>query len=161
ASRARENGRTGDRPSLIRNGRSRAGAAPRLGAGAAGSRETAGGPPGRLLPGSIATRSTPPSHPTSPMQHRLLALDGGGIRGIITLEVLAEIENQLRQRYRRDDFVLADYFDYVAGTSTGAIIATCVALGMPVAEIRRFYIENGEAMFDKAGLLRRFRYKFE
>src|SRR5690606_9005293 len=65
------------------------------------------------------------------------------------------------QRYRRDDFVLADYFDYVAGTSTGAIIATCVALGMPVAEIRRFYIENGEAMFDKAGLLRRFRYKFE
>lgn len=95
------------------------------------------------------------------MQHRLLALDGGGIRGIITLEVLAEIEDVLRTRFRRSDLVLADYFDYVAGTSTGAIIASCVSLGMPVAEIRRFYIENGEAMFDKAGLLRRYRYKFE
>ena len=95
------------------------------------------------------------------MQHRLLALDGGGIRGIITLEVLAEIEKVLRTRSGRNDLVLSDYFDYVAGTSTGAIIAACVSLGMPVAEIRRFYIENGEAMFDKAGLLRRFRYKFE
>ena len=95
------------------------------------------------------------------MQHRLLALDGGGIRGIITLEVLDEIERTLRARMGRPDLVLADFFDYVAGTSTGAIIAACVSLGMPVSEIRRFYIENGEAMFDKAGLLRRFRYKFE
>jgi uncharacterized protein len=93
--------------------------------------------------------------------HRLLALDGGGIRGIITLQVLAEIETQLRHRHARPDLVLADYFDYVAGTSTGAIIAACVALGMPVEEIRRFYVENGEAMFDRAGLLRRFRHKFE
>ena len=95
------------------------------------------------------------------MQHRLLALDGGGIRGIITLEVLAEIEAHLRTRYRREGLVLADYFDYVAGTSTGAIIAACVSLGMSVDEIRRFYVDNGEAMFDRAGLLRRFRYKFE
>jgi uncharacterized protein len=95
------------------------------------------------------------------MQHRLLALDGGGIRGLIALEVLAEIERQLRTRYQRSDLVLADYFDYVAGTSTGAIIAACISLGMPVGDIRRFYLENGEAMFDRAGLLRRFRYKFE
>lgn len=93
--------------------------------------------------------------------HRLLALDGGGIRGLITLEVLAEIERQLRERHGRSDLVLADYFDYVAGTSTGAIIATCISLGMPVDKIRQFYVENGDAMFDRAGLLRRFRYKFE
>ena len=62
------------------------------------------------------------------MQHRLLALDGGGIRGIITLEVLAEIERTLRVRSGRPDLVLCDYFDYVAGTSTGAIIAACVSL---------------------------------
>lgn len=92
---------------------------------------------------------------------RLLALDGGGIRGLISLEVLARIESDLRERHGRPDLVLADYFDYVAGTSTGAIIATCIALGMPIAEVRRFYVENGEAMFDRAGLLRRFRYKFE
>jgi hypothetical protein len=95
-------------------------------------------------------------------QKKLLALDGGGIRGMITLEYLAEIEALLRQRLDRGpDFVLADWFDYVAGTSTGAIIATCIALGMPVDTIRQFYEANGRAMFDKASLLKRFRYKYE
>jgi hypothetical protein len=91
---------------------------------------------------------------------KLLALDGGGIRGLITVEVLAEIEAQLR-RDRGEDFRLADEFDYIAGTSTGAIIATCLSLGMSVAEIRDFYRQSGTAMFDKASLLRRFRTKFE
>src|SRR5258705_487507 len=50
---------------------------------------------------------------------KLLAMDGGGIRGVMTLEVLEKIESELQQRLGRgDDFVLADYFDYVAGTST-------------------------------------------
>jgi patatin-like phospholipase/acyl hydrolase len=93
-------------------------------------------------------------------QHRLLALDGGGIRGLITIEVLARIEAVLR-RDHGDDFVLADAFDYVAGTSTGAVIATCVAIGMPVSQIRDFYLDSGRDMFDKASLLRRFRSKFE
>ena len=95
-----------------------------------------------------------------PGPRRLLALDGGGIRGLITVEVLAEIERRL-QGDRGDEFVLADAFDYVAGTSTGAIIATCVALGMRVDEIRAFYLASGKDMFDKASLLRRFRTKFE
>ena len=69
---------------------------------------------------------------------KLLALDGGGIRGVITLEVLAEIERQLqKKRGRGDDFVLSDYFDYIAGTSTGAIIATALSLGKPVEEDRQ------------------------
>ena len=64
---------------------------------------------------------------------KLLALDGGGIRGILTLEVLDRIERELQKKLGRgDDFLLADYFDYVAGTSTGAIIATCISLGMRV-----------------------------
>ena len=88
---------------------------------------------------------------------KLLALDGGGIRGVMTLEVLAEIEAQLQtQLGRDDDFVLADYFDYVAGTSTGAIIATCLSLGMRVADISKFYIDSGPAMFDKNNLLKRY-----
>src|SRR6516165_12448245 len=74
---------------------------------------------------------------------KLLALDGGGIRGVITLEVLAAIERQLKKKLGRgDDFVLADYFDYIAGTSTGAIIATCLALGMRVEEVARFYKDS-------------------
>lgn len=93
---------------------------------------------------------------------KLLALDGGGIRGIMTLEVLAKIESELQNKLGRDvNFVLADYFDYISGTSTGAIIATCLSLGMRVEEIRDFYIASGPAMFDKTNLIKRyFRNKF-
>lgn len=95
-------------------------------------------------------------------QKRLLALDGGGIRGVITLEVLARIEDELRAKAGAGpDFVLADYFDYLGGTSTGAIIAACLALGMSVSEVQRFYVESGPEIFSRAALMRRFRYKFE
>ena len=57
--------------------------------------------------------------------------------------------------------ILADAFDYVAGTSTGAIIATCISLGMRVDEIRAFYEASGEEMFDKASLRQRFRTRFK
>lgn len=98
----------------------------------------------------------------SPGPKKILALDGGGIRGMITVEVLAEIEALLQKKLGRgDDFVLADYFDFVSGTSTGAIIAACISLGMRVADIRTFYISSGQEMFDKASLLKRFRHKYE
>ena len=93
---------------------------------------------------------------------KLLALDGGGIRGALTIEILAKIEALLQEKSDKGvNFVLADYFDYIGGTSTGAIIATCLSLGMRVDQIRKFYEESGAVMFDKAGLLRRFRYKYE
>jgi patatin-like phospholipase/acyl hydrolase len=94
--------------------------------------------------------------------YKLLALDGGGIRGMITLGVLSAMERLLQDALGRDDtFVLANYFDYIGGTSTGAIIATCLSLGWRVERIRRFYAESGTEMFDRASLLRRFHYKFE
>ena len=97
----------------------------------------------------------------APGPKKILALDGGGIRGMITVEVLAEIESMLRQKLGRgDDFVLADYFDFVSGTSTGAIIAACISLGMKVSDIRTFYISSGRDMFDKASLFKRFRHKY-
>ena len=93
--------------------------------------------------------------------YKLLALDGGGIRGLITLEILAGIERMLKTELGRDDtFVLADYFDYIGGTSTGAIIATGLSLGWSVAKIREFYVRSGREMFDRASLLRRFQYRF-
>ena len=73
----------------------------------------------------------------APGPKKILALDGGGILGLMTVEVLAKIEAFLRQRLGRgEDFVLADYFDFVCGTSTGAVIATCIAMGMPTAPPR-------------------------
>src|SRR5512139_979366 len=93
---------------------------------------------------------------------KILALDGGGIRGILTVEVLAGLESMLRKELKRgDEFVLADYFDFVAGTSTGAIIAACIALGMSADNIRSFYLDSGKEMFDKSFILLRFRYKYE
>lgn len=99
----------------------------------------------------------------SPGRKKILALDGGGIRGMITVEILAAIESLLRRESGVGDaFVLADYFDFVAGTSTGAIIATCISIGMSMDEIRRFYLDSGAEMFDKASLLDRYyRHKYE
>jgi uncharacterized protein len=96
-------------------------------------------------------------------QKKLLALDGGGIRGVITLEVLARIEAILREEKAggSPDFRLADYFDYIAGTSTGAIIAACLSIGMSVSELSHFYRSSAKQMFSPAGYLRRFRYKYE
>ena len=84
---------------------------------------------------------------TSKGPKRILALDGGGIRGTITLGFLARIEQVLRDRLGRADLVLADYFDLIGGTSTGAIIAACLAMGMPAEEIRARYLDLGGAVF--------------
>jgi len=89
---------------------------------------------------------------------RILALDGGGIRGVLTLEILAEIERQLAAAAGRgDDFRLADFFDFIGGTSTGAIIAAGLARGMSAGELIDFYAETGPLMFEKAKLLGRLR----
>lgn len=93
---------------------------------------------------------------SKPGPKKLLALDGGGIRGVITLGFLDRLETLLRQaRGAGDDFRLCDYFDYIGGTSTGAIIAACLALGKSVAEIQTFYTNVGRQMFEPAALLHR------
>jgi len=96
----------------------------------------------------------------APGPKKLLALDGGGIRGLVTLEFLLEIQRQLREATGRPELVLAEYFDYVAGTSTGAIIATCVSLGMSVEAIKEFYVSQGRAMFQKSHLLDQMKHRF-
>ena len=62
----------------------------------------------------------------------MLALDGGGIRGILTLGILQKIEKLVADR---PDRRLCDYFDYIAGTSTGAIIAAGLSRGMTTADL--------------------------
>lgn len=91
---------------------------------------------------------------------RLLALDGGGIRGIFTLEVLARIEALLREKHGKPGLVLADYFDYIAGTSTGGIIATCLSWGMTVQTIEDLYVNRSMEMFSPEAWYRRWRSKF-
>jgi len=78
---------------------------------------------------------------------RILSLDGGGIRGVFSLEILLRMQELLRAEYDSRDLVLADHFDLFAGTSTGAIIATCLCWGMPVEEILELYVKYGRTMF--------------
>ena len=92
---------------------------------------------------------------------KLLAIDGGGLRCILALEVLQRIEDLLKAKSGKADFCLADYFDYIAGTSQAAIIAAMLSIGVAVKDILPFYTEAGPQWFVKANLMRRLRYKFE
>lgn len=74
-----------------------------------------------------------------PGPKRILALDGGGVRGLLTIGMLARLEEHLRRRSGNPQYRLSDYFDLIGGTSTGSIIATGLALGMSVAEISALY----------------------
>jgi uncharacterized protein len=93
--------------------------------------------------GELWARFQDPDRP-----HKMLALDGGGIRGLITLGILKKLEERLGKP-------LCEFFDYIAGTSTGAIIAAGLARGMPVAQLIDFYRKSGKDMFEKASLLKR------
>jgi hypothetical protein len=88
---------------------------------------------------------------------RMLALDGGGIRGLITLGILEKIEKLVKDKTGRK---LCDYFDYIAGTSTGAIIAAGLATGMTIADLLKFYSSSGKQMFDPAWLVERVKYLY-
>ena len=90
--------------------------------------------------------------------HKILALDGGGIRGVLTLEVLVRIEKLLADATGKGKaFRLCNFFDYIGGTSTGAIIAAGLARGMSAPDLLVFYAKTGSAMFDKQSLLKRWK----
>ncbi len=74
------------------------------------------------------------------MTRRILSIDGGGIRGVLPAALLATLEDAIGEP-------VADYFDLIVGTSTGAIIALGLGAGMPAAQIRDFYLAQGPAIF--------------
>jgi len=80
---------------------------------------------------------------------KILSLDGGGIRGVYTASLLLECERHLSKGK-----ALTSYFDMLAGTSTGGIIALGLAHGLSMQEIYDFYAEDGRDIF-RAGRLRR------
>jgi Patatin-like phospholipase len=94
-------------------------------------------------------RGTPPKarESRSDGPKRLLALDGGGMRGLITLQILRRMEDEIGGG--QSDYRLADTFDYIAGTSTGAIIATALARGDRVDAIEAMYKTLGPKIFRK------------
>jgi uncharacterized protein len=95
-------------------------------------------------------------------QRRLLALDGGGIRGLVTLGILEKLEADLGAASGAGaSFRLSDYFDFIGGTSTGAILAAGLAIGKSVEELITFYRTCGAQMFEANALLKRAWSKFK
>lgn len=88
---------------------------------------------------------------------RILSIDGGGIRCMIAVEVLATIEKQLQEEHGSTDYRLCDHFDLIAGTSGGAILACGIALGYSLAEIRTFVSDNAKNLFKPASLFKKYR----
>lgn len=75
-------------------------------------------------------------------EFKILSIDGGGIRGICPATYLEHIQQSL-------DRPLYEYFDMVAGTSTGGIIALAVALGIPIQDVARIMREGASRLFKK------------
>ncbi len=96
----------------------------------------------------------------APGPKRILSLDGGGIRGAMTLGFLEKMEEILAAKHDelkvmpKEEFRLHHYFDLIGGTSTGSIIAALLAIGgYKVSEIKEMYRELGKKIFsDKNGL---------
>jgi len=75
-----------------------------------------------------------------------LSINGGGIRGIIPCSVLAALEQQTGKLTR-------DLFSYVAGTSTGALLAAGVAAGIPAASLLTVYTTRSKEVFTPTGVI--------
>ncbi len=85
----------------------------------------------------------------SPGPKRILSLDGGGIRGVLTIGLLEELEATLRKQHNDPNLLLCDYFDLIGGTSTGSILASGLAVGMSTSELREYYFNMGGVIFGK------------
>jgi predicted acylesterase/phospholipase RssA len=80
--------------------------------------------------------------PNKPQVYRILSLDGGGIRGVFPAAFLAKLEEHL-------EHPIGCYFDLIAGTSTGGIIAIALGLGLSASDILKLYEQQGPAIFDQ------------
>jgi patatin-like phospholipase/acyl hydrolase len=91
--------------------------------------------------GAIPQRRIPQPWPKD-RRFRILSLDGGGIRGIYPATVLAELE-----RHHTGGRRIGDYFDLIAGTSTGGILALGMGAGLSASELRDLYLVRGCEIF--------------
>jgi len=80
---------------------------------------------------------------------RILSLDGGGVRGAISIGFLEKLEKVVEEIEGKPT-LLGDWFDLIGGTSTGAIIAGALALGYRAAEVHKFYQLLGPRVFRRS-----------
>jgi predicted acylesterase/phospholipase RssA len=102
-------------------------------------------------------------HLFEPGPKSILSLDGGGLRGAITVAFLERIEDIIAENHKKSGqssspgtgsetsgrIRLGDVFDLIGGTSTGAIVASALALGLNTTDLKRFYFENAPRVFKR------------
>lgn len=86
---------------------------------------------------------------------RILSLNGGGIRGLYTITVLARLEELAEKTTGIEDYRIGQSFDLIAGTSIGGMLALGLAKGISARELKKVIEKNGEAIFPPQGLLRK------
>ena len=94
------------------------------------------------------------SRKSSSKLFRILSIDGGGIRGILPGQIMVSLERKLRKATGNDDARISDYFDLIAGTSTGGILGCAYTCpdenGRPkftAEEAVDIYMEFGDSIF--------------
>ncbi|MCR9271121.1 MAG: patatin-like phospholipase family protein [Hyphomonadaceae bacterium] len=92
---------------------------------------------------------------------RILSLSGGGVRGLVTLGTLAHLEAMIRSEFDDESIVLSDFYDLIAGTSTGSIISVSLAMGWEVSRIKALYDELCPILFRPNRRLGFFKPRFE
>ncbi|MCC5630300.1 patatin-like phospholipase family protein [Nostoc sphaeroides CHAB 2801] len=88
------------------------------------------------------------------MSFKILALDGGGIRGVVAARILQQVEQEIRNQGKGN--FLHEYFDLISGTSTGSILVGGIAVGKDSDELIKLYKDRGKNIFP---LERKERYK--
>src|SRR5512137_1601358 len=81
-----------------------------------------------------------PGSGNAPFQ--ILALSGGGYRGLYSARIIADVEREI-------DAPIASRFDLIAGTSIGGILALALALEVPAQRIVDLFVKHGEAIFKR------------
>lgn len=82
------------------------------------------------------------------MSFKILSLDGGGSRGYLSAKILANMENYLNKKDNQE-IPIGQRFDFIAGTSTGGIIALALAIGKTAKDIEKLYYKNIPEIFGK------------
>ena len=95
-------------------------------------------------------------HLFGPGPKRILAFDGGGVRGVISVAFAQRIEQLLTDEAKKKEesakqVRLCDAFDLIGGTSTGSIVATGLALGLTTGDMKRIYKEMAPRAFETGG----------
>ncbi len=85
---------------------------------------------------------------------RILSLDGGGVRGYLSIRILENIENYLDKK-EGNKKPIGERFDLIAGTSTGSIIASLLAKGLSAKEVSTIYESSMKKVFQKRSLVKR------